>query len=159
MNIQAVMQALIPWAGAGARFRFYLRLREFYRKHHMHFLASCLKSHLQYKYGCEIAVNAAISSKASFMHTVGIVIGEGVIVESGVTIYSNVCLGRKNICDEDDYPTVKRGALLSTGCSVLGKVIVEENAVIGAHSLVLSDCIRDGVYVGVPARIIGVHKQ
>ncbi len=153
MKIRPIFEALIPWYGAGARFRFYLRLREFYRRHHMAFLGQCLKSHLQYKYGCEISVNARISPAVSFMHTVGVVIGEDVVIEPGVIIYSGVCLGRKDITKQE-YPVIKSGALLCTGSSVLGRVTVGENAVIGAHALVLSDCIKGGVYAGSPAKLI-----
>lgn len=154
MRARAVLQAMIPWYGAGARFRFYLRLREFYRKHHMFFLGQCLKSHLQFKYGCELSINAAISPAASFMHTVGVIIGEGVVIEPGVIIYGGVCLGRKDILKNDDYPIIKEGAILCTDSTVLGRVVVGERAVVGAKSLVISDCIRGGVYVGIPAKLI-----
>ena len=153
MRIQTVAEALVPWYGSGARFRFYLRLREFYRRHHFTFLGQCLKSFLQYRYGCEISINASISPAVSFMHTVGVVIGDDVIIEPGVIIYSGVCLGRKDVT-KNEYPIVKKGALLCTGCSVLGKVTIEENAIIGAHALVLTDCVRGGVYVGSPAKLI-----
>ena len=154
MTLGAVLQALIPWYGAGARFRFYLRLREFYRKHHMYFLGQCLKSHLQYKYGCEIAVNATISPAASFMHTVGVVIGEGVIIDQNVTIYSGVCLGRKDIQKDDDYPIIQEGSILCTDCSVLGKIVVARHTTVGAKSLVITDTHPGGTYVGIPAKLI-----
>lgn len=89
--------------------------------------------------------NATISPITAFMHTAGIVIGNGVVIESGVTIYSGVCLGRKDITI-DEYPIKKSGILLSTGCSVLGRVIIGENTIIGAHSLVLSDYIPGGIH-------------
>ena len=152
MKFFVICEALIPYYGSGARFRFYLRVREFFRIHKMYFLAQCLKSLLQYKYGCEISINAKISPQSLFMHTVGVVIGEGCIVEKGVTIYSNVVLGRKDIYNEDDYPTIKSGVILSTGTKVLGKVVVGSNTTIGACSLVITDCESNSVYVGIPAR-------
>lgn len=149
--MKPIFEAMIPLYGAGARFRAYLRLREFYRRHNMEFLGTCLKAHLQKKYGCELSIHAEISPKASFMHTVGVVIGEGVIVKEGVVIYSAVVLGRKNISIIDDYPIIEKNVVLSTGCAVLGKCIVKEGCIIGAHSLVLSDCDKGGTYVGTPA--------
>lgn len=150
MKLNSILQALVPYYGAGARLRFYLRLREFYRKHNMMFLAQCLKSHMQYKYGCEISVNACISPAIDFMHTVGVVVGDGVVIKPGVTIYSGVVIGRKDI-HSPEYPTIQEGALLCTGCTILGNVIIGSKAVIGANSLVLSDCEPGGVYVGSPA--------
>ncbi len=108
IRMNSVLRAFIPVYGASTRFRLYLRLREFYRKHNMDFLATCLKVHLQKNYGCELSIHAEISPKAAFMHTVGIVIGEGVVVEDGVVFYSGVVLGRKNINDSNDYPTIKK---------------------------------------------------
>lgn len=146
-----ILEALVPLYGYGARFRLYLRLREFYRVHNLKFLAQCLKGYLLYKYGCELSINAKISPSAKFMHTVGVVIGEGVTVEAGVVIYSGVCLGRKDITNKNDYPWIKSGVLLCTDCSVLGNVTVGENAIVGAKSLVISDCKSGGFYAGIPA--------
>lgn len=153
MTIPPIIQLFIPLYGSGVRFRLYLRLREFFRKHSLWFLATCLKSLLQYKYGCEISVHAQISPKAQFMHTVGIVIGEGAIVKEGVILYSNVVLGRKNI-NEDSYPTILGGATLCTGVIVLGDITIGENTLIGANSLVLTDCAPNSTYVGSPLRKI-----
>ena len=159
MKIATLLMSIIPWAGSPARFRICIHLREFYRTHKLFFLAKCLKAYMQNRYGCEIAVHAIVSPKVSFMHTVGVIIGEGVIVESNVTIYGNVCLGRKNIEDDTDYPIIKSGAKLHNGCSVLGRVVVEENAIIGAHALVLSNCVENGVYAGCPAKLIKVLED
>lgn len=148
------IKLLVPYYGADVRFRACQRLREFFRRHHLFFLATCLKSYLQYKYGCELSINAKISIKASFMHTVGVVIGEGCIIEDGVVIYSNVCLGRKDIENEDDYPIIKRNTILCTGSIVLGKVIVGESCTIAAGAVVLSDCDASSIYAGVPAKKI-----
>ena len=87
------------------------------------------------------------------MHTVGVVIGEGCVIEDGVVIYSGVCLGRKNI-NMDEYPVIEKNTVLCTGSIVLGNIIVGENCTIGANSLVLKDCLPNGIYVGCPAKRI-----
>lgn len=149
--MKPIIKGCIPLYGADARFRFYLRLRELFRKYNMKFWGGCLKVHLQKVYGCELSFNARISPKSSFMYTVGVVIGEGVIIEEGVIIYSGVVLGRKDIYADDDYPIIEKNVVLSANCSVLGKCVVHEGAVIGAHSLVIKDCEPNGTYVGIPA--------
>lgn len=153
MSISSFIYALIPLYGAGVRLRIYSRLREFFRRRQWIFLGQCLKSLIQYKYGMEISVNAIISPKVQFMHTVGTVIGEGVVVKENVVLYSGVTLGRKDITKNDDYPYIEEGVILSTGCSVLGKVKVGKNVIIGAHSLLIKDAIG-GIYAGVPAKRI-----
>lgn len=154
LKLQSALIALIPYYGKGARLRLYLRLREFYRRHHLVFLGECLKSYIQTNYGMELSAGANISPKVKFMHTVGIVIGEGVVVKEGVTFYSNVTLGRKDI-NKEEYPTIGENCVLCTGCSILGGVIVDKDSVVGAHSLVISDLTGGGVFVGTPARKIG----
>lgn len=117
----------------------------------MSFLALCIKGYLQNHYGCEISVNAIISTKVQFMHTVGVVIGEGCVIEDGVIIYSGVVLGRKDI-KIDAYPYIKKNTILCTGACVLGGVIVGENCIIGAKSLILKDCIPNSTYIGCPGQ-------
>lgn len=148
------LQLFIPLYGAGVRFRVLLRLREFCRKHKMTFCGNCIKSYLHKRYGCEISINACVSPQAEFMHTTGVIIGEGVVVLGGAKFYGNVNLGRKDVLNTDDYPTICENVILSTGCAVLGKVKVGANTIIGAHSLVLRDTEEGSVYVGSPAKRI-----
>lgn len=148
------LQLFIPLYGANVRFRLLLRLREFCRKHEMIFLGNCIKSYLHKRYGCEISINAVVSPRVEFMHTTGVIIGEGVVVLEGVKFYGNVNLGRKDVLKTDDYPTICENVILSTGCAVLGKINVGTNTVIGAHSLVLTDCEPNSTYVGNPLRKI-----
>ena len=102
-------------------------------------MAQCLKSYLRKRYACEIGIYTQVSSKALFMHTVGVVIGDGVILEEVVKIYNCVSLGRKNV-------------VIGCGSSVLDNVTIEEDCVIGANTVVVNDCnVRGGVYIGAPA--------
>lgn len=155
MKIRPIIYAFLPGIGNGTRFRICIRLHEILRKHNSAFLGECLKAHMQKKYGCEISKGAIISPKALFMHTVGVVIGEGAIIEDNVTIYSSVVLGKKNVSSESDYPLIKKGSILYAGCKILGGIVLEENTIVGAGSIVLNSCIPGGgIYVGTPARRI-----
>ena len=154
MHLSSIIYALIPFYGSNVRFRLSLRLREFFRKHKMIFMAKCLKSYILQKYGCELSINAEISPRAQFMHTVGVVIGDGCKVYPSVIIYSNVVLGRKNIYIENDYPTIKNNVVLCNGATILGKVLIVENTIIGAKSLVTSNILTVGTYAGIPAKKI-----
>ncbi len=152
--MKPIIEACIPYYGYGVRFRILLRLREYFRIHRLFGLAQFVKGILLHKYGCEISVNAIVSPQAVFMHYVGIVIGEGCIVEKGVIIYSGVVLGRKDIKKEDDYPVIKSGSVLCTGCTVLGNVMVGNNSIVAAKSLVLTNTEPHSTYAGIPARRI-----
>ncbi len=140
MRLKSIVYAFIPGLGRGIRFRICMSLHELFRKYKWVFFGEMLKEFLLSNYGCEISINAKISPKAVFMHTVGIVIGEGCVIEEKVVLYSGVVLGRKNIYREDDYPVIKKGSILGTGAKVLGKIVVEQNTVIGAGAVVIESC-------------------
>lgn len=151
-KIVNVLLLFVPLYGAGVRFRVYLRMREFFRIHKMCFFASCLKSYLHKRYGCELSVNAKISPNVSFMHITGVVVGDGVTILGGVKIYGNITLGRKDVTNEFDYPVISKDVVLSTGSVVLGKVLVRRGTIVGANAVVLSDTEANATYVGCPAK-------
>lgn len=149
-HINMALIALIPYYGKGARLRLFLRLREFFRKHHLTFWGECLKSFIQTHYGMELSCGAKISPKVKFMHTVGVVIGDGVVIHDGVTIYSGVTLGRKDI-NKEEYPIIGENSVLCTNCTILGGIIIDKNTIVGANSLVINDLIGGGTFAGTPA--------
>ncbi|MBK7324211.1 MAG: hypothetical protein IPI82_17715 [Candidatus Microthrix sp.] len=75
------------------------------------------------------------------------------VLEDGVTIYQNTTFGARNM-EEPGYPTVCRGATVYAGASIVGKVTVGRNAVVGAHSVVAMDVPAGSTVVGAPARIV-----
>lgn len=135
------------------RLRILMRLREFCRKHHLWILATFVKNWILFVYGMEISIHAEVDPQVSIMHPNGIVIGEGCKVMRGVRFYSNVTLGLRDVKIENNYPEIMEDVILGTGCSVLGKVTVGKGCKIGAMSLVISDCVENGTYVGIPARL------
>lgn len=153
MKITNIFLCFIPYYGKAVRFRLCLRLREFFRIHNFVFGAICLKNYMQSKYGCELGIDAKISTKVEFMHTVGVVIGNGVVIHEGVKIYSSVVCGRKDINLENDYPTIMKNAVLCTGVKVLGNVTIGEGVIIAASSVVLADC-NEGIWGGIPAKLL-----
>ena len=52
-------------------------------------------------------------------------------------------------------PTIKRGARVGVNVTIMPHVIVAENALIGAGSVVTADVPQRAVVVGSPARVIG----
>ena len=77
MIFSSVLKAFIPLYGDGYRFRALLRVREICREKKITWLAICVKNYLLHKFGCELSIDARISTKAMFMHTTGVVIGGG----------------------------------------------------------------------------------
>lgn len=155
MNILSVLKACVPLYGDGYRFRALLRLREICRQRKITWLAICVKNYFLHKFGCELHIDAKISTKVMFMHTTEVVIGGGAIIEDGVKIYSGVVCGRKDVMNEDDYPIIRKNAVLGAGAKILGRIEIGENAIVGANSVVLTD-VDAGVWCGIPAEKKGL---
>jgi acetyltransferase-like isoleucine patch superfamily enzyme len=96
-----------------------------------------------------------------------------------VTIEDNVFIGHSVTFINDAYPRatnldgtlqtekdwkveptlVKKGASIGSGSTILSKVIIGENAIVGAGSVVTRDVPANTVVAGTPARILRALDQ
>jgi len=104
---------------------------------------------------CDISPLAVIEKDVSFMHPTGVVIGDGVIVRSGTKIWQQVTLGSHGKTGEEMcYPMIGNNVRIYAKSSIIGGVLIGENAIIGAHSLVLCDVPSGRTAAGVPAKVL-----
>lgn len=104
------------------------------------------------------------------------VIGEGTVIQHGVTVSSNAHIGdfvKLNVnanvmhdCCVDDFTTIAPNAVLlgkvsigtatyiGANSTILPYCKVSANTIIGAGAVVVSDSVASGTYVGVPAKKI-----
>lgn len=121
-------------------------------RHGMRIAAKMASNRIFYRYGCCISPNAKIASDVLFPHPTGIVIGEGVSIGSGCTVYQNVTIGSKN----SGYPQIGSSCRLYASSIILGDICLASDVTVGANSLVLRDCAIPGaVLVGSPAKMLG----
>lgn len=89
----------------------------------------------------------------------------GVQVWDGITIEDNVFIGSNVTFTNDKYPrskqpfdllpiTIKEGATIGAGSSIIGGVTIGENAMIGAGSVVTKDVPANELWFGNPARFV-----
>lgn len=125
------------------------------------------------KIGCfvEIQKNAKIGKRCKISsHTF---ICEGVTIEDNVFVGHNVTFindkfpkatnGKGLLKTEEDWEVetivVKKGASIGSSSTLLGKVTIGENAVVGAGSVVTRNVPSNTIVAGNPARVLRTIKE
>jgi serine O-acetyltransferase len=121
-------------------------------------LAQVIQTQISATLGVDIHPAARIGCGIMLDHATGIVIGETAVVEDDVSILHGVTLGGTGKESGDRHPKIRRGVLLSAGCSVIGNIEVGEGTKVGAGSVVLRSVPAHVTVAGVPARIVGRPK-
>jgi serine O-acetyltransferase len=108
--------------------------------------------------GAEIDPGAEIGPGCHIWHAAGVTIGRGVRLGANVCLLHNVTLGGRgaspfNLGDEG-YPEIGDNVILYTGVTVVGPVKIGDDAVIGAHSLVLESVPAGSLAYGIPAKVV-----
>ncbi len=87
-------------------------------------------------------------------HGTGIVIGETAVIGDDVSMLQGVTLGGTGAEQGDRHPKVGNGVLLGAGATVLGNIIIGDNAKVASGSVVLKPVPPGCTAAGVPARLV-----
>ncbi|MDD3944777.1 MAG: serine O-acetyltransferase [Bacteroidales bacterium] len=138
------------------RFVYYLRLSQWLRGKKIPYIHIYFNHKLITKYGCYIGSKAKIGIGVKFPHPNGIVIGETTTIGQNCTIYQQVTFGGKNIGDaqNNNYPTIGNNVIIFAGAKLIGNIIIGDNVIIGANSVVNKSFPSNSVIVGVPAKLL-----
>lgn len=128
-------------------------------------------------YGCEIGDETKIGTFVEIQKNATIgkrcKISSHTFVCEGVTIEDNVFVGHSVTFINDSYPRatagdgelqtekdwkvektlVKKGASIGSGSTILSRVTIGENAIVGAGSVVTKDVPANTIVAGNPARV------
>jgi acetyltransferase-like isoleucine patch superfamily enzyme len=129
-------------------------------------------------YGCEIGDNTKIGAFVEIQKNAKVgkncKISSHTFICEGVTIEDNAFVGHSVTFINDSYPRstapdgqlqtekdwkveptlVKRGASIGSGTTVLSNVVIGENAIVGAGSVVTKDVPANTIVAGNPARVL-----
>lgn len=129
-------------------------------------------------YGCEIGDETKVGAFVEIQKNARIgkrcKISSHTFICEGVTIEDNVFIGHGVTFINDSYPRattaggglqteadwkvertfIKQGASIGSGSTILAKVTVGENAIVGAGSMVTKDVPANAVVAGNPARLL-----
>jgi len=128
-------------------------------------------------YGCEIGDNTKIGAFVEIQKkaTVGrnCKISSHTFICEGVTVEDDVFVGHSVTFINDAYPrataggqlqteadwkvettVVKKGASIGSGSTILSRVTIGENAIVGAGSVVTKDVPENAIVAGNPAKVL-----
>jgi acetyltransferase-like isoleucine patch superfamily enzyme len=129
-------------------------------------------------YGCEIGDNTKIGAFVEIQKNASVgrncKISSHTFVCEGVTIEDNAFIGHGVTFVNDSYPRstapdgqlqtekdwkveqtlVKKGASIGSGATILSKIVIGENAIVGAGSVVTKDVPANAIVAGNPAKVL-----
>jgi len=129
-------------------------------------------------YGCEIGDGSKVGAFVEVQKNAKVgkncKISSHTFICEGVTIEDNVFVGHGVVFINDTYPratasdgnlqteadwkvetiVVKKGASIGSGSTILSKVVIGENALVGAGSVVTKDVPPGAIVAGNPARVL-----
>ena len=133
-------------------------------------------------YGCEVGDDTKIGAFVEIQKNAKVgkrcKISSHTFICEGVTIEDEVFVGHNVTFVNDSFPRatgktgelqteadwkvevtlVKKGASIGSGVTILANVVIGENALIGAGSVVTSDVPADAIVAGNPARVVRYLK-
>ena len=129
-------------------------------------------------YGCEIGDDTKIGTFVEIQKNAKVgqrcKISSHTFICEGVTIENHVFIGHGVVFINDSYPRattptgelqtetdwtveatlVKKGASIGSGATILSKVVIGHNAIVGAGSVVTHDVPDHAIVAGNPARVL-----
>ena len=129
-------------------------------------------------YGCEVGDETKIGAFVEIQKNSSVgrrcKISSHTFICEGVTIEDNVFIGHSVTFVNDTFPrattpegdlkteqdwhvektVVKRGASIGSGATILAEIVIGENAIVGAGSVVTRDVPPDTIVAGNPAKIL-----
>ncbi|MBI5158737.1 serine acetyltransferase [Candidatus Micrarchaeota archaeon] len=109
------------------------------------------------KTGIDIHPGARIGERFFIDHGTGVVIGETAEIGNNVLVYHQVTLGVKRQEIDDDgtvvrgkkrHPTIGDRVVVGAGARVLGPIVIGEDSIIGANTVVTKDVPPDSIVAG-----------
>jgi serine O-acetyltransferase len=106
-------------------------------------------------FSADLAPGAQVGPGLAIPHPVGVGLAAKAVLGKKVRLFMGVLVagGPSDDPARDGFPTIGDGCYIFSHALVLGRVVVGDNAIIGANSVVLSSIPPGAIAFGSPARV------
>lgn len=128
-----------------------IRVQEFFYRKHLLIISYLTHRMNLTLHGIDVLPGVSIGGGLRIEHPSGIVIGAGSSIGNKCTIMQGVTLGVRNVMrdiNNNKFPIVGNGVFIGANSSILGGIVIGDNVIIGAHSLVLINCPTNSRFIG-----------
>ncbi|MGX9418447.1 serine O-acetyltransferase [Vibrio sp. WJH972] len=110
--------------------------------------------------GCEIPISCKIGKGFIIHHGRCLVLNKNVVIGNNVTLKHSTTIGNKEDKEGNDLgsPKIADNVIVGPNSVLIGPIIVGENSIIGAGSVVVKDVPANSVVAGNPAKVIGNNR-
>ncbi len=106
------------------------------------------------RYGIELPYSAQVGRRVTLEHSHSIVIHGNSVIGNDCYIRQGCTLGNKSLDAPFDAPVLGDRVNVGAGAKLLGRVLVGDDATIGANSVVVKNVPSGAVAMGIPATIL-----
>jgi serine O-acetyltransferase len=111
----------------------------------------------RYKYGIAIPEYTVIGPGLFINRFGGVMINGDVVIGANCNITHGAMLGQSNRGANAGSPILGDRVFLAAGSKVIGRVVIGDDAVVGANAVVTKDVPPKGVVGGIPAKLISLE--
>lgn len=121
------------------------------------FLFRIYYQHLQNKYTIDLPLSVKLGYGIYIGHTYAIAINKRCIIGNNVNISQCVTIGIKQTGKKRGVPLLGNNIYVGPGSAIIGGIVIGDNVVIGANSVVTKDIPNNAVVAGIPATILSYN--
>lgn len=111
----------------------------------------------RYKYGIAIPEYTVIGPGLFINRFGGVMINGDAIIGANCNVTHGAMLGQSNRGANAGSPILGDRVFLAAGSKVIGRVVIGDDAVVGANAVVTKDVPPKGVVGGIPAKLISLE--
>ena len=112
-------------------------------------------------WGIELPRKLKVGKRLSLYHGHALVINQGVVIGDNCTLRNSTTIGHKKLSDGSfsKCPRIGNNVDIGANVCIIGDIVIGDNVIIGAGSVVTKSIPSDCTVVGNPARILEKKEE